>query len=82
VLNNAAGSVQLEWLSLQDAIARSDPSTAAAAAAAASAGSFRWFGHRHCVGCIAVLSLACSAVFVQNFGFLWSVVGQNLVFAV
>jgi hypothetical protein len=50
MLNNAAGSVQLEWMSLQDAIARSDPSTAAAAAAASSAGSFRWFGHRHCVG--------------------------------
>ena len=33
------GSVQLEWLSLQDAIARSDPSTSAAAAAAASAGA-------------------------------------------
>jgi hypothetical protein len=33
-----AGSVQLEWLSLQDAILRADPSTAAAAVAAASAG--------------------------------------------
>jgi hypothetical protein len=35
-----AGSVQLEWLSLQDAIARADPSTSAAASAAASAGTF------------------------------------------